>query len=229
MTKFTDNLWRDLVQEHGAALAQAGRPGPGRARRPRPRVLAGSTLALAGVGAAIALVLTSTSSTPAFAAVTVAKVSDGSVLVKLNKPAPRRSPRQTSKLAAMGFHEGITIYMASGAGRRQRSGHLHARAGRTGPADGEGSRGHERHGGHRPGHPGQHRRGHLAPASPATSRVTPAAPATRAPADPVTAAGARRARAPAMARLAVRPPGSGAGPLRGGRGWPSRPRSDGTW
>ena len=33
MTKFTDNLWHDLAREHGAALAQAGRPGPGRARR----------------------------------------------------------------------------------------------------------------------------------------------------------------------------------------------------
>ena len=35
MTKFTDNLWRDLVQEHGAAIALADRPEPGRARRVR--------------------------------------------------------------------------------------------------------------------------------------------------------------------------------------------------
>ena len=26
MTKFTDNLWRDLARERGAALAQAVRP-----------------------------------------------------------------------------------------------------------------------------------------------------------------------------------------------------------
>ena len=114
MTKFTDNLWRDLAQEHGPALAQAGRPGPGRARRPRPRVLAGSTLALAGAGAAIALVLTSTSSTPASAAVTVAKVSDGSILVTLNKPGSQAVAQADQKLAAMGFREGIVIYMGSG-------------------------------------------------------------------------------------------------------------------
>ncbi len=114
MTKFTDQLWRDLAQEHGPALAQAGRPGPGRARRPRPRVLAGSTLALAGVGTAIALILTSTSSTPASAAVTVAKVSDGSILVTLNKPGSQAVAQADQKLAAMGLHEGIVIYMGSG-------------------------------------------------------------------------------------------------------------------
>ena len=35
MTKFTDNLWSDLVREHGPTLAHADRPEPGRARRPR--------------------------------------------------------------------------------------------------------------------------------------------------------------------------------------------------
>ena len=113
MTKFTDQLWRDLAQEHGPALAQAGRPGAGRAR-PRPRVLAGSTLALAGVGTAIALVLTSTSSTPASAAVTVTKASDGSILVTLNKPGSQAVAQADQKLAAMGLHEGIVIYLGSG-------------------------------------------------------------------------------------------------------------------
>ena len=112
MTKFTDNLWRDLAREHGATLVQAGRPGPGRARR--PRVLAGSTLAVAGVGAALALVLTSTSSTPASAAVTVAKVSDGSILVTINQPGSQSLGQADQKLAALGLHEGITIYMGSG-------------------------------------------------------------------------------------------------------------------
>jgi hypothetical protein len=115
MTKFTDNLWRDLVQEHGATLVYADRPEPGRAHRlRRPRVLAGSTLALAGVGTAIALVLTSTSGTPASAAVTVAKVSDGSILVTLNKPGSQAVAQADQKLTAMGLHEGIVIYMASG-------------------------------------------------------------------------------------------------------------------
>ena len=112
MSKFTQNLWNDLVQEHGPAIANASRPGPGRARR--PRVIAGSTLALAGAGAAIALVLTSTSSTPASAAVTVAKASDGSILVTLNKPGAQAISQADQKLAAMGFHEGIEIWMGSG-------------------------------------------------------------------------------------------------------------------
>jgi hypothetical protein len=111
MTKFTDNLWHDLAREHGAALVQADRPGPGRARR--PRAIAGSTLALAGAGAAIALVLTSTSSTPASAA-TVARVSDGSILVTLNQPGSNAITQADQKLAAMGLHEGITIYMGGG-------------------------------------------------------------------------------------------------------------------
>jgi hypothetical protein len=112
MSKFTENLWCDLVREHGAALVQGGRPGPGRACG--PRVIAGSTLALAGAGAAIALVLTSTSSGPASAAVTVAKVSDGSVLVTLSQPGSRAVSQADQKLAAMGFHEGIVIDMGPG-------------------------------------------------------------------------------------------------------------------
>jgi hypothetical protein len=114
MTKFTDNLWRDLVQEHGPTLALADRPEPGRARRPRPRVLAGGTLALAGAGAALTLGLTSMSSTPAAAAVTVAKTSDGSILVTLNKPGSQAISQADQKLAAMGLHEGIEIWMGSG-------------------------------------------------------------------------------------------------------------------
>jgi hypothetical protein len=114
MTKFTDRLWDDLAREHGATLALADRPEPALARRPRPRVLAGSTLALAGAGAAVALVLTSTSSVPASAAVTVAKVSDGSILVTLNQPGSKAVSQADQKLRAMGFHEGIVIYMGSG-------------------------------------------------------------------------------------------------------------------
>jgi hypothetical protein len=108
MTKFTDNLWTDLVREHGPALAQAARPEPGRVRR--PRVLAGSTLALAGAGTAIALGLTATGSTPAFAVTTSA---DGSVLVTINQTSAL--PQANAKLTAMGIHEQIIIDMASGA------------------------------------------------------------------------------------------------------------------
>lgn len=112
MTKFTDHLWRDLAREHGATLTQPDRPEPGWARR--PRVLAGSTLALAGAGAALTLGLTSTSGTPAAAAVTVAKTSDGSILVTLNQPGSKAISQADQKLAAMGFHEGIVIRMGSG-------------------------------------------------------------------------------------------------------------------
>jgi hypothetical protein len=107
MSKYTDNLWRDLAREQGPALAQAAHPGPRRTRR--PRVLAGGTLAVAGVGAAIALVLTSASGTPAFA---VTESGNGTVLVTLNQT--QALPQANQKLAAMGFSEGIVIYMGSG-------------------------------------------------------------------------------------------------------------------
>jgi hypothetical protein len=110
MSKFTDRLWRELVQEHGPTLAHADRPEPGRARR--PRVLAGSTLGLAGVGAALVLALSGSAAPPAFA---ITKEGDGSVLVKLNYDQNENLPQVNRKLTAMGTHEQVTIYMASGA------------------------------------------------------------------------------------------------------------------
>ena len=110
MTKFTDHLWSDLAREHGATLAKADRPEPARAPfLRRPRVLAGSTLGLAGAGTALALTL-GASSTPAFAVTTS---GDGSVLVTINQTTAL--PQANAKLTAMGIHEQITIYMASGA------------------------------------------------------------------------------------------------------------------
>ena len=122
MTKFTENLWNDLAQEHGAALAQATRPGPGRARR--PGLIAGSTLALAAAGTALGLGLTSAGSTPAGStaaggtkkvvttAYTITQNSNGSVLVTINQT--EALPQANQKLTAMGIHEQVTIYMASG-------------------------------------------------------------------------------------------------------------------
>jgi hypothetical protein len=111
MSKYTDQLWRDLVREHGATLAHADRPVPGRASLlRRPRVLAGSTLGLAGVGTALVLVLGAASSTPAYAITTN---GDGSVLVTINQNSAL--PQANAKLAAMGIHEQVAIYMASGA------------------------------------------------------------------------------------------------------------------
>jgi hypothetical protein len=111
MTKFTDNLWRDLAREHGPTLALADRPEPGRAPLlRRPRVLAGSTLALAGVGTVLVLALGAASSTPAYAITTN---GDGSVQVTINQNSAL--PQANAKLTAMGIHEQISIQMAPGA------------------------------------------------------------------------------------------------------------------
>jgi hypothetical protein len=114
MTKFTDNLWRDLVHDHGSALAEADRPEPSRGGRllRRPRILAGSTLGLAGAATALVLVLGGSTAAPAFA---VTKQNDGSVLVKLNYQQNLNLPQLNRKLASMGTGEQVTIYMATGA------------------------------------------------------------------------------------------------------------------
>ncbi len=147
----------DLAREERAA-----RPARARRTRPRPRVLAGSTLGLAGVGAALVLALGGTAATtPAFA---VTRASDGSVLVQLNYQTDQNLPQVNQKLAAMGTHEQIGIAMATGPASVTGPGDLYAGARRVEyvRADGEGSRRHERHGGHQPGRVRrQHSRGHL--------------------------------------------------------------------
>jgi hypothetical protein len=110
MGKFTNNLWEDLVREHGTTLAQADRPGAGRARRPRRRALAVGSLGLAGAGAALTLALSALGSTPAYAITTN---GDGSVLVTINQVSAL--PQANAKLAAMGTGEQISVQMAPGA------------------------------------------------------------------------------------------------------------------
>jgi hypothetical protein len=98
----------DLAREERADAALALR-----ARRTRLRlpVLAGSTLGLAGVGAALLLALGGTAATtPAFA---ITQDANG-VLVHLNYNTNENLPEVNAKLAAMGLHEAVTIYMASG-------------------------------------------------------------------------------------------------------------------
>jgi len=127
MAKFTENLWNDLAQEHGTALAQATRPGPGRARR--PGLIAGGTLALAAAGTALGLGLTSTSGstgaggTPAggirkvvTAAYTITEKSDGSVLVQVNQ---RQSILAAdAKLSSMGIQLKVAVFPKPGAATR---------------------------------------------------------------------------------------------------------------
>ena len=118
MSKFTDNLWRDLVREHGPTLSQVDRPDTGRAGRAmillrRPRVLAGGSLGLAGVGAALVLALGGTAAT-APAAFAVTRHMDGSVLVQLNYFTRQDLPQLNAKLAALGTGEAVTIRMERG-------------------------------------------------------------------------------------------------------------------
>lgn len=128
MSEFTDHLWRDLVEEHGATLARVERAEPARGRGAgragsagraggaggvgvlrRPRLLAGSTLGLAGVATALVLALSGSSAPPAYAITTQ---GDGSVLVTINQDSAL--PQANAKLTAMGIHEQISIQMATG-------------------------------------------------------------------------------------------------------------------
>ena len=124
MTRFTENLWNDLAQEHGAALDRATRPGPGRARR--RGLIAGSTLALAAAGTALGLGLTSTSGgTPAggttaggirkvvTAAYTITEMSNGSVLVQVNQA--ESIVAADAKLSSMGIQEKVAVFPKPGA------------------------------------------------------------------------------------------------------------------
>jgi hypothetical protein len=101
----------DLARAEQATHSDAGLAPRARRARPRRRVLAGSTLGLAGVGAALVLALSGSAAPPAFA---VTRSGDGSVLVKLNYGSNQDLPQVNQKLAAMGTHEQITIYMATG-------------------------------------------------------------------------------------------------------------------
>src|ERR1700759_4146927 len=113
MTKYTDNLWRDLVREQGSTSAQVDRAKPGRARRPLAQIVAGSTLVLVAVGTALALVLTAParpaatggtsaaagSSQVRTAAYTITRSDNGSVLVQVSEE--KNSGKVQDRLSAM--------------------------------------------------------------------------------------------------------------------------------
>lgn len=55
MSEFEDNLWQEVVQEHGHQLAQLDKPPSHRGRQPRTRVVAGTAAAAAGVALVLGL------------------------------------------------------------------------------------------------------------------------------------------------------------------------------
>jgi hypothetical protein len=123
MTRYTDNLWGDLVREHGATLATADRPElRSTPLYRRPRVIAGGTLALAVAGAALGFGLTAPSgSSPAAtgtkhtyttAAYSITQNTNGTVVVQINQQTSL--PAANAKLTQLGIHEQVTIYMQSG-------------------------------------------------------------------------------------------------------------------
>ena len=77
MTRFDDNLWREVERTYGSELAGADGPLSSGPRRRLP-VIAGASLGVAGASAAAVIVLSAASSPPAFA---VTSHPDGTVSV----------------------------------------------------------------------------------------------------------------------------------------------------
>jgi hypothetical protein len=109
MSDFKDHLWRELVREHGAELAQMTAPAS-RSRRRRPRLLAGTTVGLAGLGTTLALALSAAGTSPAFA---VTRNHDGtwSVTVRTLDAVPLANAR----LAALNLRARL-VAVADGCG-----------------------------------------------------------------------------------------------------------------
>jgi hypothetical protein len=102
MSEFEDNLWLEVVREHGHELARAGRRGRKHRRATRPQLLAGTTVGVAAIAAAAALLLGASTSAPAFA---VTRNPDGTVTVSLKQPSGIAGANRT--LAAMGVRAQI--------------------------------------------------------------------------------------------------------------------------
>jgi hypothetical protein len=107
MTKFEDNLWREVEAKYGAELSQAPGPMQSRSRLRRP-VLAGTSLGIVGAGTAAVLVLTAASSAPAFA---VTRHRDGTVSVVIRRI--EGIPGANRRLAQLGIHA-RTVRVADG-------------------------------------------------------------------------------------------------------------------
>jgi hypothetical protein len=81
MTRFDDNLWREVERRYGAELSNADGPLSSGPRRRVP-VIAGASLGVAGASAAAVIVLSAASSPPAFAVTTH---RDGTVSVVIRR------------------------------------------------------------------------------------------------------------------------------------------------
>jgi hypothetical protein len=114
MTRFENQLWSDLVREHGDTVARADRPESRRTRVMRHRLFASGTLGLAGVAAAVALALGVVGGSTAPPAFAISQNNDGSVLVRLNSTGDQNLPELNAQLAQMGLGEGVTIWMSAG-------------------------------------------------------------------------------------------------------------------
>lgn len=104
MSEFEDNLWVEVMREHGHALAHARRPLPKRRRATRPQLLAGTTVGVAAAATAAALLFGASTSPPAFA---VTRNPDGTVTVNLRQPSGIAGANE--KLAAMGVRAQIAV------------------------------------------------------------------------------------------------------------------------
>jgi hypothetical protein len=102
MSEFEDNLWLEVVREHGHELARAGQRGRKHRRAFRPQLLAGTTVGVAAMATAAVLLLGASTSQPAFA---VTRNPDGTVTVSLKQPSGIAGANR--KLAAMGVRAQI--------------------------------------------------------------------------------------------------------------------------
>jgi hypothetical protein len=82
MTKFEDQLYQELITEHGHHLRTLPRPAPARRRVRRPVWLATGA---AGVAAAATAAVMALGSTPALAAYSVTRHDDGTVTVAVDR------------------------------------------------------------------------------------------------------------------------------------------------
>lgn len=98
MTRFDDNLWREVEGKYGPELSEAAGPLHRRSRLRTP-VIAGTSLGVVGGSAAAVIVLTAASSSPAFA---VTRHRDGTVSVAIRRI--EGIPGANQRLAQLGIH-----------------------------------------------------------------------------------------------------------------------------